>query len=123
MTCRRNARLSALFALMASPTAASGQSLADANACFVWTSNSLLANAYFQVAKNVCDYPIRIAYRYEEDVGAGCVGREACSGALAPNEIMRFTAGTIRYWACRLPAVARLPESAESGSCAQPTSP
>jgi hypothetical protein len=105
-----------LAALFIAAGAASAQER-NANACLVWTSNSLLANAYYQVAKNDCDYPIRIAYRYKEDVGAGCFGRDACDGTLQPSEIRRFTAGEIRYWACRAPAVPRFPDVTKDGSC------
>jgi hypothetical protein len=100
-----------LFALITGPTVALAENrIANANVCLVWTSESLLANAYFQVTKNDCAYPIQIEYRYEEDVGAGCFGPSPCTALLQPHEIRRFTAGTIRYWACRPPAVPRLPE-------------
>jgi hypothetical protein len=89
----------------------------NANACLVWTSNSLLANPYFLVAKNGCDFAIQFEYRYEQDVGAGCTGASSCQGTLAPNEIKRFTAGTIRTWACRAPAVATSPDISRDGSC------
>jgi hypothetical protein len=89
----------------------------NANACLAWTGNSLLANAYFQVATNACDYAIRIEYRYETDVGTGCFGPNSCNDILQPSEIRRFTAGAIRYWACRAPAVPRFPDITKDGSC------
>lgn len=89
----------------------------NANDCLVWTGNSLLANPYFQVAKNGCDYVIEFEYRYEQDVGAGCAGVSSCTGTLAPSEIKRFTAGTIRTWVCRAPAVAKFPDINRDGSC------
>jgi len=89
----------------------------NANTCLVWTSESLLANAYYQVAKNDCSYPIRIEYRYEEDTGAGCFGSSPCTALLQPHEIRRFATGTIRHWACRPPAVPHFPNIAHDGSC------
>jgi hypothetical protein len=89
----------------------------NANFCLVWIANSLLANPYFQVAKNSCDYAIRIEYRYEEDVGIGCFGSSSCTGLLMPNEIRRFTAGTLRFWACQVPATPKFPDIARDGSC------
>jgi hypothetical protein len=113
--------LAALLLLAARPVIASAQERTpqpQANACLVWITNSLLANPYFQVAKNTCDYAIEIAYRYEEDVGTGCFGpSSSCDGILMPSEIRRFTAGTIRFWACRLPAVPKFPDIAKDGSC------
>jgi len=109
-----------LLASIAGATAASAQdrnASSDANACLVWTSQSLLANAYFQVAKNDCAFPIRIEYRYEDDTGTGCFGAQPCTALLGPHEIRRFTAGIIRHWACRPPAVPHFPDSARAGSC------
>ena len=90
---------------------------ANANDCPVWTGNSLLANPYFLVGKNVCAYAIRIAYRYEEDVGTGCFGPLPCTALLIPSEIKRFTAGTIRFWACAAPAAPNFPDIKGDGSC------
>src|ERR1700761_1559824 len=103
-------------ALVACAAGASAQER-DANACLAWTGNSLLANSYFQVARNACDYAIRIEYRYEADVGTGCFGPSACSATLQPSEIRRFTAGAIHYWACRAPAVPKFPDITKDGSC------
>lgn len=89
----------------------------NANACLAWTGNSLLVNAYFQVARNTCNFTIRIEYRYEADVGTGCFGPNACTDTLQPSEIRRFTAGAIRYWACRAPSMPRLSDIAKAGSC------
>jgi len=107
-------------ALLASTIVASAQNRkpeATANECLAWTSNSLLANPYFMVAKNVCAFAIRIEYRYETDVGTGCFGASACTGILQPSEIRRFTAGDIRHWACRLPAIPKFPDIARDGWC------
>ncbi len=52
-----------LLASIAGATTASAQdrnASSDTNTCLVWTGQSLLANAYFQVAKNDCEFPIRI---------------------------------------------------------------
>jgi len=99
----------------------------NANDCLVWTTNSLLANPYYQVAKNDCDYAIRIEFRYEADAGAGCYGApsssnpsssdKSCGGLLQPHEIRRFAAGTIRHWACRAPSIPRFPDIARDGWC------
>lgn len=89
----------------------------NANDCLVWTGNSLLANLYFLVGKNVCNDTIRIEYRYEEDMGTGCFGPSSCTALLMPSEIKRFTAGTIRFWACHAPAVPRFPDITRDGSC------
>jgi len=110
-----------LYALVAGSTAASAQERkpepeANANACLVWV-DSLLANAYYQVAKNGCDYPIRIEYRYETDAGAGCFGASPCTATLQPSEIKRFTAGALHHWACRAPAVPRFPDITRNGWC------
>jgi hypothetical protein len=112
--------LVALLALMSGAIVASAQERkpdATANECLVWTSNSLLANPYYMVAKNVCAFAIQIEYRYETDVGTGCFGESACTGILQPSEIRRFTAGDIRHWACRLPAIPRFPDIARDGWC------
>jgi hypothetical protein len=89
----------------------------NANACLVWITNTLLASPYFQVAKNDCAYAIRVEYRYEADVGVGCFGPSSCGGILTPNEIRRFTTGTIRYWACRMPAMPKFPDITRDGIC------
>ena len=109
------------LALLASASAQdrnppSSDPAANANACLVWV-DSLLANAYYQVAKNGCDYPIRIEYRYATDAGAGCFGAAPCSALLQPSEIKRFTAGALRHWACRAPATPRFPDIAKDGWC------
>jgi hypothetical protein len=88
----------------------------NANACLVWV-DSLLANAYYQVAKNGCDYPIRIEYRYETESGAGCFGASPCIALLQPSEIKRFTAGALHHWACRVPATPRFPDITKDGWC------
>ena len=93
------------------------ESQSNANDCLVWTGNSLLANPYFLVGKNVCAYSIRIAYRYEEDVGTGCFGPSPCTALLVTSEIKRFTAGTIRFWACASPAAPNFPDIKRDGSC------
>ena len=111
-------RALALLLLMAG--VASSQDAArppNANDCLVWTGNSLLANPYFLVGKNICNDTIRIEYRYEEDVGTGCFGPSSCTALLMPNEIKRFTAGTIRFWACHAPAVPKFPDITRDGSC------
>jgi hypothetical protein len=101
----------------AAVASAQGRNELNANDCLVWTGDSLLANAYFQVAKNDCEYAIRIEYRYEDDTGTGCFGARPCTALLQPHEIRRFTAGTIRHWACRPPAVPRFPDIARDGRC------
>jgi hypothetical protein len=108
-----------LLAFIASATAASAQDRnpdSNANACLVWV-DSLLANAYYQVAKNGCDYPIRIEYRYETDAGAGCFGPSPCTALLQPSEIKRFIAGALHHWACRAPATPRFPDITKAGWC------
>ena len=61
--------------------------LPDANDCLVWIANSLLANPWYQVAKNDCTCAIRIEDRYETDVGTGCFGPASCGSVLMPDEI------------------------------------
>jgi hypothetical protein len=106
-----------LLGPLAGAAIAVAQAPSNVNDCLVWTGASLLANTYFQVAKNDCDYPIRIEYRYEDDTGTGCFGARPCTALLQPHEIMRFTAGTIRHWACRPPAVPHFPDIKRDGSC------
>jgi len=109
-----------LLASIAGAAAASAEdrnAASNANACLVWTGQSLLANAYYQVAKNDCAFPIRIEYRYDDDTGTGCFGAQPCTALLQPHEIRRFTAGVIRHWACRSPAVPHLPDITRAGNC------
>jgi len=89
----------------------------NANACLVWTANSLLANPYYLVARNDCAFAIQFEYRYEQDVGAGCAGAASCPATMAPREIKRFTAGMIRTWVCRAPAIAKFPDINREGRC------
>jgi hypothetical protein len=119
----RRIALLLFMVLVASAAVASAQerkadpkSKPNANDCLAWVA-SLLANAYYQVAKNGCDYPIRIEYRYETDAGAGCFGASPCTALLQPSETKRFTAGALRHWACRAPAVPHFPDVTRDGWC------
>jgi hypothetical protein len=115
---RSLAALCTVAASLATASARDDPMLRDANACLVFIGNSLLANPYFLVAKNTCDYAIQIEYRYKDDVGAGCFGpSSSCTDILMPSGIKRFTAGILRFWACRMPAVPKFPDIARDGSC------